>query len=93
MEIAAHPVAGVHVRQRPIGGVGDHVAPDSVSEQDLALPPGQRRPAAEGLHAEVGGDEVGQRLLPHRVAAIGEDDRSRLRVGRRVVRGEEQQPR
>ena len=93
MEIAAHSVAGVHVRQGRVRGVGDHVAPDAVPEHDLALPPRERGAAHVALHPEVGGDEARQRLLPHRVSAIGEDDRSGLRVGRRVVRREQEQPR
>ena len=92
MQIALVPVPGVDVGDRRVGGVGDHVAADAVAERDVALPPRQRGPSAIGLDAEVGGDEVLERLLPDGVAVVIDDQGARRRRRRRVVGREQDQP-
>ena len=93
VQISAVAVARVHVRDRRVGGVGDHVAPDAVTERDVSLPPRQHRLALVGLHAKIGRDEMRQRLLPHRLPRVVHDHRPSLRTVWSVVRGEQDQPR
>ena len=93
MQVALVAVARVDVRDRRVGRVGDHVLADAVTELDRPLPPRQDRRALEGLHAKIGRDQAGQRLLPHRLPGVVDDHRSRLRAVRCVVGREEDQAR
>ena len=84
-----HPAVGSGQRRdRPVVLVDDHVlaALGRSGVRDHALPPSERRLAVVRLEAEVARHDVlGDRLEPHRLQLVVEDQRPALADHRRVV--------
>ena len=95
--VGIQPSIALHRRDLLVVLVDDHVfaADRGAGVGELALPPGQGRLALVGLQIEVGRDDVlADRLEPHRLQVVVEDQRPALADDRRVrqvveVRGED----
>ena len=80
VEVRTVTVAAAHVGEVRVGARVDHVFADPEAvNRDVALPPGEHRPAVELLHAQVRREGVArQRLEPEQPAGGVEDHRAGL---------------
>ncbi len=90
VQIAVQAVAGLHVGDRLIGVVCDHVGADAVAVHDLPLPPRERGPALVDLHLEVVDLQAGRRVLPDGPTRRVGDHRAGLSVRGAVGADEDQ---
>ena len=91
-------VAGMHVGDHVVGGVGDHALAVAVPRpaEGRALPPGEDRAPLVALNPYVARHLArGQRPEPHRPAEVVDDQRPGLlaRPGRAVLSAEDDQAR
>ena len=87
--VAGETVPRAHLRDPPVGAVGDLVAPLPDALRRAALPPREHRPALVALDAEVGGPRP-HRVEPDDLAVVFDDQRPRLGVV--LLRREEEIP-
>ena len=78
VDVAREAVARGDVRDHVVRVVGDDVAAVADALRGLAAPPGEDRPAAVALDAEVGDAVRVERAEPDDVAGVVEDQRPRL---------------